>query len=453
MNILPNYFINFFKGQTRGAKAKRQVSYSILIQGLSIIIGMLYVPLLLNYLTQEKYGIWLTLTSILGWFSFFDIGLGNGLRNKLTEVFAKNNHNLGKKLVSTTYFFLICIFGVILVLFHISNFFLDWNLILNTKTIDSRELHNLVSIVFTFFILHFIFQIISVVYLADQKPSASKMMATACNLFSFLIILILTRISVNGSLLLVGIVISSIPVLLFITVTLISFNTSYKNIKPSLKHVDFMASKGILDLGAKFFISQITYLILITTSNFFIAQFYGPAEVTIYNIAFKYFQMPIMVYSILLSPIWSAVTDAFVMNDFSWIKKTLKIFNLLSILFAIGIILMIAMSNWIYKIWVGDKIIIPIGLSIIIGFNSIITIFLLPYSIFINGMGKLNLTVLISIFEILIYLLLIFIFRNHFTSSIGIVLAIVITKILSGFVQPLQTYKLLNKTAHGIWNR
>jgi O-antigen/teichoic acid export membrane protein len=448
-----NYFKGIFKGQSRGAKAKRQVLYSILIQGLSIIIGLLYVPLLLNYLSQEKYGIWLTLTSILGWFSFFDIGIGNGLRNKLTEVFARNEFGLGKKLVSTTYFLLICIFSVVLVLFHISNFFLDWNLILNTKTIDSRELHNLVSIVFTFFILRFIVQIISVVYLADQKPSATKMMITAGNLFSYIIILILTRISINQSLLLVGVVISSIPVVVFIVASVISFNTRYKKIKPSIKFIDFKVSNGILDLGVKFLISQIAYIILITTSNFFIAQFYGPAEVTVYNIAFKYFQLPVMIYSILLSPIWSAVTDAYVRTDFQWIKKTVKIFNLLSVVFAIGIVLMIVISNWMYKIWIGDKIIIPIHLSIAIGVNTIIQIFLLPYSAFINGMGKLNLTVLISFFEVIIYLLLVFIFANYFTSSVGIVLAIAMTTLLSGFVQPLQTHKLLNKTAKGIWNK
>jgi hypothetical protein len=68
-------------------------------------------------------------------------------------------------------------------------------------------------------------------------------------------------------------------------------------------------------------------------------------------------------------------------------------------------------------------------------------------------MGKLNLTVLISFFEVIIYLLLVFIFANYFTSSVGIVLAIAMTTLLSGFVQPLQTHKLLNKTAKGIWNK
>jgi hypothetical protein len=159
-----------------------------------------------------------------------------------------------------------------------------------------------------------------------------------------------------------------------------------------------------------------------------------------------------MVYSILLSPIWSAVTDAYVKADFAWLKKTLKIYNYFSLFFIIVVIIMILASSWIYKIWVGNKVIIPFGLSVAIGLNTIIKLCILPYSHFINGIGKLNLTVSLAFFEILIYLILIFIFGNLFNNSIGIILAIVATGLL-GFLQPVQTHKLLNRTAKGLWNR
>jgi len=267
MDIKTSTLINFFRGHTRGAKAKREMLYSLFIDGISVLIGLFYVPLLLNFLTQEKYGIWLTLTSILGWFSFFDIGLGNGLRNKLTEAFANKNMKLGKKLVSTTYALLICIFSVVLLIFHLCNFFLDWNSILNTNTIENRELYILTSIVFTFFILRFIVQIISVVYLADQRPSISKLITTSGNLVSFLIVLILTRVTLKGDLILLGTIISAIPVVLFLVVSITSFNSRYKQLKPSIKEIDLKVSNGLVNLGAKFFVLQISYLIAYTTSN------------------------------------------------------------------------------------------------------------------------------------------------------------------------------------------
>ena len=442
-----------FKGNTRSARAKRQIVYSFFIQGISVLIGLLYVPLLLDYLTQEKYGIWITLTSILGWFSFFDIGLGNGLRNKLTEALAVNNKKLGKKYISTTYALLICIFSVVLVIFHISNFFLNWNSILNTKTIDNNELYILTSIVFSFFIIRFIVQLISVIYLADQKPSATKMMTTSANLLSFLIVLLLTRITLSGNLVLLGTIISAIPVLLFIAVSFVSFNTRFKELKPSLQAVDFKLSKGLLNLGAKFFFLQIAYIVVFSTSNIFITQFYGPAEVAVFNIAFKYFQIPVMVFSIVMSPMWSAVTDAYAKADYGWLKRILKKLNILSLLFISGVILMVIISNWVYKIWVGDEIKVPFSLSLTLGLYSIMQIIVAPYSNFINGLGKLRLTLNLTFLGTAVYLTLVYLFGNLFNNSTGIVLAINCAQLIGTIIQPIQTYKVLNNKAKGIWNK
>ncbi len=446
--------LDYFKGETRGAKAKRHVVYSILIQGVSILIGLLYVPLLLEYLTQEKYGIWITLTTILGWFSFFDIGLGNGLRNKLAEVLATNDFKKGKILVSTTYAMLIAIFSLVLLLFHISNiFYLNWNTILNTRSIESNELFFLTSIVFTFFIIRFIVQIISVIFLADQKPSVTKLITTSGNVLAFVVVFILTKTEQSGNLVLLGTIISAIPVLIFIIVTIIAFNTSYKDLKPSFNSVDFKIGKGILQLGTSFFFLQITYIIVFTTANIFITQFYGPEEVTVYNIAYKYFHIPIMVFSLFMMPVWSAVTDAYTKADFNWLKKALKYANILSVLFSGGVVIMLFVSTWIYKIWVGEEVQIPVNLSIALAVFTVIELYITPYSYFINGIGKLKLTVLFTTIQILIYIILVYTFKNIFGNSIGIVLAILGPLVLVGSIQVIQVHKLLRKTALGVWNK
>jgi hypothetical protein len=58
-----------------------------------------------------KYGSWLTLRSIILWFAFFDIGLGNGLRNKFTEAKAPGNLERTRIYISTAYGLLILIFS------------------------------------------------------------------------------------------------------------------------------------------------------------------------------------------------------------------------------------------------------------------------------------------------------------------------------------------------------
>ena len=98
-NILSAFtlFSNFVnKGHERSIKAKKNILASFIIKGLSIAISLVLVPLTINYINPSRYGIWLTISSIVAWFSFFDIGLTQGLRNKFAEAKAKGEDNLAQ---------------------------------------------------------------------------------------------------------------------------------------------------------------------------------------------------------------------------------------------------------------------------------------------------------------------------------------------------------------------
>src|ERR1035438_3879219 len=164
----------FTKGHERSNLAKKQILYSFFLKAISVVIGLLFVPLLLHYLDAERYGLWLTLTSIVGWFTFFDAGLGNGLRNRLTEALAQGEQQLAKEYVSTTYAIISIIFIVVLIVFYCVNPFLHWNEILNTSRVPAKELSLLALIVFTFFLLRFIFQLIGIILMADQRPALTN---------------------------------------------------------------------------------------------------------------------------------------------------------------------------------------------------------------------------------------------------------------------------------------
>jgi O-antigen/teichoic acid export membrane protein len=238
-----------------------------------------------------------------------------------------------------------------------------------------------------------------------------------------------------------------------VVISVISFTGRYKPIKPSVDEIDFKLSKGVMNLGLKFFFVQICAIIIFSTSSFFIAQFYGPKEVVAYNIVFKYFQIPMMIFSIVLSPVWSAVTDAHVKSDFFWLRKTIKQLNLLSLVFTVGVILMLLLSPLVFNLWLGNKVVIPRNLSIAMAFYTVMQIGVAPYSNFINGLGKIKLTMSLTFVGIVIYLFLIYFFSNIFTDSTGIVMAIIGTSLIGSIVQPLQTHKILNGTASGIWDK
>ena len=93
----------FTKGHPRSIKLKRNIGGSFFIKGFSIVLGLIKIPIILAYLDSEKYGVWLTIASIVMWVQQFDLGLGHGLRNKLAESFARNDKKNALGLISTAY--------------------------------------------------------------------------------------------------------------------------------------------------------------------------------------------------------------------------------------------------------------------------------------------------------------------------------------------------------------
>jgi O-antigen/teichoic acid export membrane protein len=437
--------------QTRTARASKQVVWSFIFQAITIAVSLLYVPTLLNYLSQEKYGIWLTLTSIIGWFSFFDIGLGNGLRNKLAEAIALGQNQLANRYVSTTYALITAVFIFILLVFFIANPFLEWSKILNCKTINDIELRGLAAVVFLFFILRFIVQLIGVIYLADQQPSVNSAVNAGSSILSLALIYILLKTTAPGNLTAVAVIVTAAPVLLFICLSLYAFSTRYRHLRPRISNIDLGLRGVLMTLGAKFFFMQVTAVILYSTSSFFISLFYGPAEVVVYNLVFKYFQLPIMLYTIILSPLWSSVTNAYVSNDLAWLNKTMKALNRVS-LFFIGITLaMTFLAPYAFKIWIGDKVLVPMKLNIIMAIYTIMNIYIAPYSNFINGTGKLKMTTLLSFWGILIYIIAVFLIGRLFKDSSGVLLSVMIPYFIFTILQPYQSKRLLKGETQGIW--
>jgi O-antigen/teichoic acid export membrane protein len=444
---------NITQGHERSIRAKRHILYSFGLKSISILIGLIYVPLLLDYLDNERYGIWLTLSSILGWFEFFNIGLGNGLRNKFTEAVALGKHELARIYVSTTYAILTLIFIVVLFLFNLINPFLNWTAILNTTIVPERELSLLALVVFSFFILRFIFKLIGIILLADQRPAVNDAFIPIGNIIILILLFILIKTTKEGSLLVLGFILSVIPVLILIIMTFVLFNGRYAKYKPSIKYINFKYFNDLMKLGRRFFLIQVSSVVLFATSNIIITQFLGPEDVTVYNIAYKYFSIPIMIYAIVMTPIWSAVTDAYTKNDTPWLKNTLKKLNLFSTVFIVGILFMLLCSEFVYKMWIGDRVSVPFILSAMMALFAIINVVLSPYTQFINGFGKLLITTTIVILQTIFFIPLAILLIKTDIGVAGVMLATCLINGLGLLVEPLQTYKILNKKAYGIWNK
>ena len=445
------YVLNFFiKGHPRSLKAKKNIVASFVIKGFSISISLVLVPLTINYINPSRYGIWLTLSSIVGWLSFFDIGFGFGLRNKFAEALAENKEELAKIYVSTTYAILSIIIGIVLVAFFIVNPFLNWTKILNTTPELAGELSILALIVFVFFCLRFIFQLLSTVLAANQEPAKGSFIELMGSMASLLLIFILTK-TTSGSLIYLGAILSFTPVFVLIVSSIWFYRNDYKKFAPSFKLIKFKYAKDLMSLGLKFFIIQIAALVLFNTDNIIIIQLFGSKYVTTYNVSFKLFSILVMVFNIIATPLWSAFTEAYTKNDLDWIKATIKTLEKIWLVLILFTVILLLISPYLFKLWLGDKVQVPFLLSVAMSSYVIVSIWQTIHVFFLNGIGKVKLQLYLVLFSSLINIpMAIFLGRKF--GLVGITITSTILFAIMGIVFSIQTRKILNNTATKIWN-
>lgn len=452
-NTITQYFYKFFtKGQARTAKVKKNIAVSFVFKAINIISGILIVPLAIDYLDATRYGIWLTLSSVVMWFGFFDVGLGHGLRNKFAEALARGDQKLAAKYVSTAYAVLGCISISFFIVFFIVNNFLNWAVLLNTRDVPGAELSSLALLVFGFFALRFVLQLINSVLFADQKPALKDIIETTGKVINLVIIYILIH-TTKDSLLYLGISYSAAPVLVLVLSSTFLYTSTYRSYAPRIKYVDFSLLKDIVGLGWKFFIIQISAVVLYTTDNMIITQLFSPKEVTPYQIAHRYFGLVLMFFMVIVTPFWSAITEAYIKKEYTWIKKSINKLVQIWTFVVIVIILMLTISQWVYKLWIGDKVYIPFFLSAAWAFFILIQTLNTIFVHFINGTGKIKLQMILAIIMAVVNIpLSIFLARFVGLGVVGVIGATITTQIIALYFVILQYNKLIANRAHGIWN-
>ncbi len=448
--------INFFtKGHIRSLEAKKNIIGSLLIKGISIAIGLILVPLTIHYINPSQYGIWLTLSAMIAWISFFDIGFTHGLRNKFAEAKAKGDKELIKIYISTTYFYISIIFILLWVILICINQFISWHNLLSLPQTMEKEVSELAMLIFTYFCLQFIFRVINTILTADQQPAKASLIDMLGQLFALLAIIILTKLT-SGSLLYLGLAVGIAPTFILLAANIYFFKTKFKDYKPSLKYVKKEYAKDIMKLGVKFFVLQIAAIIQFETSLFLIAHYFGTEEVTNYNIAFKYFSVLQMVFMILLSPLWSGVTDAYNSGDAAWIKNAVKKYLLILVPFIVTGLIMLIAADKVYELWIGKNVVhidFNISMLCLIFFST--TMFASIFVSVINGIGALRIQFFTAIMASICFLGLSLLFIKYFHLGVqSIILSSIITNVFGYIIAPIQFYNIFYKRSKaGIWYR
>ncbi len=269
-------------------------------------------------------------------------------------------------------------------------------------------------------------------------------------MISLAVIFILTKFT-EGSLTNLALYFSGIPCIVMLLSSIYAFTfTDFKKVRPQLKMIRPDLIRDIISLGVKFFVICVSMIAIFQVTNIVLSREIGPESVTEYNVAYKYLNVLYSIMILVINPYWSAFTDAYAKKDFEWMKSSVRRLEMVWILsVAVGIV-MLAVSSVFFRIWIQDKVEVPVLLSIGVLVLTLSQILGNIYMYMINGIGTIRIQLVIYLLMAIIAWPLLSLSCRIFGVA-GIIIVPTLTYLFQAVLSKIQLGKLLNNRAEGWW--
>ena len=422
---------------------------AFLVKGGSMLLTLFLLPAYIRFFGNDNVlGIWYTILSIINWVLVFDLGIGNGLRNKLPKALAENNVKEGKTLVSSTYISSVALVVIIGIVGSVVIHLLNWNAILN---IDESELalpvlKYAIQIAFIGVLIQFVLKLVTSILYAIQKSGLVNFLTFLSNVIIFIVINLLPAGDTSSSIIAMSyfnILAVNLPLLV---VSMILFMGKFKDIRPSFKFWSKDSAKSVLKIGVTLLWLQLIFMVISSTNEFLITAFCGPSSVVDYQVYFRIFNSVASICSLVLIPIWSAVTKAKVEKRYTWIKKTYMLLLGFSVLALILLLAIVLVLQPIVNFWLKeDAITVSMIYGVIFAISGFIFLVHNVNTSIGNGFSYFKPQIVFMTIAAVVDIPLAWIFVKLTGGMIGIVLANIIALIPFEVAQPIFFFRYLNK--------
>ena len=412
------------------------------VSGLSLFVS---IPILIHYLGDTNYGVWVLAFTLFQWVLLMDFGLASVLKTKIPELQHSGNINLINAYIKSTYKSCFVIAGCIFLFFVLFFFTFNVQSILNIS-FESSFVTQLFLLNIFFFCVNFILNTHKSLFVGVHKGKFAEQ-SIAVNQIVFLLCLVIpirffSTISDESKLYLITIINGLVCLIVNLIYTIYFFKSEKLN--PFTKEKtprDYL--KGIYSLGLKYMVIQIGSLFLFSSDNYILSYFMSPKEVVPYEIVSKYFQFPLMILTAGMAPLWSMFAKGYLEKNQTWLLMIFKRFNYFYILILVGMLLCVFIASPIMKLWISKEFTVSIFLLFSVSIMISLRIFTTFYGYFFNGIGNLRSYLVLLCASVLLKLPLSYLFIKLNFGISSVVLASGSCLLVWSIVQPIEAYKIV----------
>ena len=385
------------RAATRKRKIIKTFSMGLYSKVVGVLVTLIMVPLAVNYLGTENYGLWVAVSSLITMFSFVDGGIGNAVLNAVSHATGVQTSKSIKTIASSGFYMLLLIALLGMILFSVLYPFIPWAWVFGLPDNANRnELCSLVLIVGIAFFLNMPFTAVGNVQRGFQEGNIESFWNAKGRILS--IVFVLVAIQTDSGLLGFAIAFVSGPIIASLCNNIYYFLIRKKALIPNLNCVKRDDVKIMLGTGGLFFVLQFTSSIQMQADNIIIANMLGPTAVPQYAICMQLFLFVPMILSLLWAPLWPAYREALASGDVEWIKRIfIKSINLALIIGIPASLIFIAFGQDIIRLWVGKEVAPSMLLLIGCGIWMLMIVVGNAIAVLLNGLQIIKIQIMVAV--------------------------------------------------------
>lgn len=372
----------------RAAERYRRASWTMVAHaassGANMLVLVLSVGWTVPYLGAERFGAWMTLASLAAMLGFLDLGLGNGLTNRIAQVASGRKAGELPRAVSGGLGVLAALSLVLMVVLSATAWLLPWQALIKTTSAELNSEVRVSALLFAgLFAASISFNGVLRIYHGLQRGFEVFATSAICTSIGLLCLYVATRHQ------------AGMPVLLFCTMgaTLAPGLWLWARLGRSglfsfagWAHSTRAERPKLLKISLLFLMLQIGTALGWGMDSVVVSSTLGASGAAAYVLTQRMFLIATQPMAILNAPLWPAYADADAKGDRAFIRTTLS--SALTQTFAYAAVItfmLIAFREPVLRHWTSGTVVPTDSLVYALGAWAIVEAMAMCFAMFLNG--------------------------------------------------------------------
>lgn len=347
-------------GESRSRALASGIVSSLAGRLVGLAAPLLITPLAFRSLGTERYGLWMAVTSLTGMALFADFGLGNGLLTRLARLHGTGERRAASREISSAYGVLGVLALLLLAALLATLRWVPWPELLNAANpAVAADARSVVLLCFGAFLVNMPLALIQRVQYAQQQVAQSNLWQAGGSLVS----VALVYVAVTGGadeVLVIAAAVLAVPVVNLAN-SVCYFGWQNRELRPRPGLVAVPAARGLLRLGARFFLLSVLSSVALNLDGFLIGRVLGLPAAAAYAVVLRVFGLLTLFVTLVNLPLWPANGEALARGDLTWVRRTTpRMVYLSAFVVALPGLTLVLFGNDVLRLWVRSADLAPI---------------------------------------------------------------------------------------------